>query len=261
MAISADDLCRDLRALGLDAGAALVVHVALRQIGWVAGGAASIIHALMVVLTPAGTLVMPTFSERLCDPAEWYDPPAPAGQVAIIRAEMQLFDPVRTPTQNMGAVAETFRTCPGVHRSHHPMQSLAAWGRGAEELTAGHELDWPLGPGSPLDRLCEMGGQVLLIGVGHNRNSTLHLAETRARHRRTITRRMPVARDGGGIDWVETDDVADDNGRLFPALGAAFEATGQVRVGAIGGAETRLMSQRALVDFAVTWFEDNLGAT
>jgi len=101
VAISADDLCRDLRALGLDAGAALVVHVALRQIGWVAGRAASIIHALMAVLTPAGTLVMPTFSERLCDPAEWYDPPAPAGQVAIIRAEMQPFDPVRTPTQNM----------------------------------------------------------------------------------------------------------------------------------------------------------------
>lgn len=260
VAIAADDLCRDLRALGLDAGAALVVHVSLGRIGRVAGGAASVIQALMAVLTPAGTLVMPTFTGQLSDPAEWRDPPAPSGQVAAIRADMQPFDPARTPTRNMGAVPEAFRVLPAVHRSHHPMQSLAAWGRGAEELTAGHALDWPLGPGSPLDRLCELGGQVLLIGVGHNRNSTLHLAETRARHRRVITRRMPVARDGGGVDWVEADDVADDHGRLFPALGAAFEASGQVRVGRIGGAEARLMSQRALVDFAVPWFEEALAA-
>jgi aminoglycoside 3-N-acetyltransferase len=261
VAITPDDLDRELRALGLDSGAALVVHVALGQMGWVAGGAASVIQALMAVLTPEGTLVMPTFSEQLSDPAEWRDPPAPTGQIAAIRAEMQPFDPARTPTRNMGAVPEAFRMLPGVHRSHHPMQSLAAWGRHAEELTADHGLDWPLGPDSPLGRLCESGGQVLLIGVGHDRNSTLHLAETRARHRRTTTRRVPVARHGGGVDWVETDDVADDNGRLFPALGAAFEATGQVRVGRIGGAETRLMSQRALVAFAVPWFETTLGGT
>ncbi len=259
--ITPDDLCRELRALGLDAGAALVVHVALGQIGRVAGGAASVIQALMAVLTPAGTLVMPTFSGQLSDPAEWRDPPAPAGEVAAIRAAMQPFDPARTPTRNMGAVPEAFRVLPGVHRSRHPMQSLAAWGRHAEALTANHGLDWPLGPDSPLDRLCDLGGQVLLIGVGHDRNSTLHLAETRARHRRTTTRRMPVARDGGGVDWIEIDDVADDHGHLFPALGAAFEAGGQVRLGQIGGAGTRLMSQRALVDFATPWFENTLGGT
>ncbi len=253
--ITADDLCRELRALGLDAGAALVVHVALSRIGRVAGGAASLIQALMAVLTPAGTLVMPTFTGQLSDPAEWCDPPAPAGKAAALRAGMQPFDPARTPTRNMGAVPEAFRLLPGVHRSRHPMQSLAAWGRGAAELTAGHAPDWPLGPDSPLGRLCEMGGQVLLIGVGHDRNSTLHLAETRARRRRVITRQMPVARPRGGVDWLEIDDVADDNGRLVPALGAAFEASGQVRIGRIGQAEARLMSQRALVDFAVPWFE------
>ncbi len=259
--VTPEDLRRDLRALGLDAGAALVVHVALGQMDWVAGGAASVIQALMAVLTPKGTLVMPTFSEQLSDPADWHDPPAPAGQVAALRADMQPFDPAHTPTRNMGAVPEAFRVFPGVHRSHHPLESLAAWGHHAEELTAGHGLDWPLGPDSPLGRLCELGGQVLLIGVGHDRNSTLHLAEIRARQRRAITRRVPVARDGGGVTWVEIDDVADDNGRLFPALGAAFEAAGQVRVGRIGGAETRLMSQRALVDFAVPWFERTLGGT
>ena len=243
--VTPDRLRADLRALGVAAGAALVVHASLRRIGWVVGGAESAIRALMDVLTPEGILVMPTFSGQLSDSAEWRDPPAP-------------FDPAHTPSHDMGAMAETFRNLPGVHRSAHPVQSLAAWGRGAEALVADHGLDWPLGPDSPLGRLCDLGGQVLLIGVGHNRNSTLHLAETRARHRRAITRQAPVARARGGVDWVAIDDVADDNGRLFPALGAAFEATGKIRVGQFGQAEARLMSQRALVEFAVPWFEEAL---
>ena len=243
--ISSDRLCRDLRALGVAAGAALVVHASLRRIGWVAGGAEGLIQALMAVLTPEGTLVMPAFSGQLTGPPGSRDRPQP-------------YDPARTPSQDMGAVAETFRRLPGVHRSAHPVQSLAAWGRHGSELVADHGLDWPLGPDSPLGRLCARGGQVLLIGVGHNRNSTLHLAETRARNRRVITRRVPVAGNSGTIDWIEIDDVADDNGRLFPALGAAFEATGGVRIGPLGQSEARLMSQRALVEFAVPWFEKAL---
>ena len=243
--ISSDRLCRDLRALGVAAGAALVVHASLRRIGWVAGGAEGLIQALMAVLTPEGTLVMPAFSGQLTGRAALGDRPQP-------------FDPARTPSQDMGAIAETFRRLPGVHRSAHPVQSLAAWGRQARELVADHGLDWPLGPDSPLGRLCARGGQVLLIGVGHNRNSTLHLAETQSRNRRRITRLLPVAGHSGTIDWTEIDDVADDNGRLFPALGAAFEATGGVRIGPLGRANARLMSQRALVEFAVPWFEKAL---
>ena len=243
--IAADDLCRDLRTLGVTAGAALVVHASLRRIGRVAGGADSVIRALMDMLTREGTLMMPAFSGQLSGPAELRNRPQP-------------FDPVRTPSQDMGAIAETFRKLPGVYRSNHPVQSLATWGRHAEELVADHGLDWPLGPDSPLGRLCERGGQVLLIGVGHNRNSTLHLAETRARQRRTITRRVPGGRDSAALEWVEIDDVADDNGRLFPAVGKAFEAAGGVRIGPLGQANARLMSQRALVEFAAPWFEEAL---
>jgi len=246
---AADDLSRDLRELGVAAGATLVVHASLRRIGRVAGGAESVIRALMDILTPEGTLMMPAFSGQLngpvSGPAESRDPPQP-------------FDPVQTPSQDMGAIAETFRKLPGVYRSNHPVQSLATWGGHAEELAADHGLDWPLGPDSPLGRLCARGGQVLLIGVGHNRNSTLHLAETRARSRRSITRRVPGGSDNAVAEWVEIDDVADDNGRLFPAVGKAFEAAGGVRIGPLGQAEARLMSQRALVEFATPWFEEAL---
>ena len=98
--IAADDLCRDLRTLGVAAGTALVVHASLRRIGRVAGGAEGVIRALMDMLTPEGALMMPAFSGQLSDPAESRNRP-------------QTFDPVRTPSQDMGAIAETFRNCPG----------------------------------------------------------------------------------------------------------------------------------------------------
>jgi len=109
------------------------------------------------------------------------------------------------------------------------MQSLAAVGPAADWLTQGQELDWPLGDHSPLGRLYRRDGKVLLIGVGYNRNSSLHLGEIRAAHRRTMKRRIPVA-VSAGVAWQEIDDVADDNGRLFPRVGEDFEATGQVMI-------------------------------
>jgi aminoglycoside 3-N-acetyltransferase len=252
-----ETLGRDLRALGVEPGMPLLVHAALGQIGWTVGGAESVIRALMDVLTPDGTLAMPSFSEQLSDPAGWSNPPVPQAWIEVIRAYMPAYDPLRTATRDMGRIAEAFRTWPDVKRSGHPTASLAAWGRHADEIVARHALDWPLGDETPMGAFYDLDGHVLLIGVGYNRNSSLHLAETRAKHLRTTRRTIPVAR-GNRVDWVEIKDVVDDESRLFPALGAAFEATGQVRIGPLGSADARLMSQRALVDFAVRWLDQAL---
>jgi aminoglycoside 3-N-acetyltransferase len=218
-----------------------------------------VIEALMEVLTPDGTLMMPAFSEQLSDPIQWRDFEVPDPWLDPIRRHMPPFDPRRTPTQDMGRIAEEFRTWPGVERSGHPIVSLAAWGRHKERLTAKHSLDWPLGEESPLGAFYELDGHILLLGVGHDRNSSLHLAETRATHRRTTRRRVPV-HGNGGVEWLEIMDVADDLGRLFPRLGADFEATGQARLGRVGSADSRLMPQRALADFATAWFDRELSS-
>jgi aminoglycoside 3-N-acetyltransferase len=247
-------LAADLRALGVAAGMTLITHSSLSRIGWVANGAEAVIWALMDVMGPTGTLVMPSFSGHHSDPADWTHPPVPKAWHNAIRDQMQPFDPARTQTRNMGQIPELFRTWPGVHRSNHPVMSLAFWGKDAETLASHHPIPWALGDESPMGQIYQRDGKVLLIGVGYDRNSSLHLAETRAHNRRTRVRRLPVAVDGQVV-WGDYPDVAADYGLLFPRIGADFDIAGPVVTGVVGAAESRLMPQRALVDFASAWLD------
>lgn len=245
-------LATDLRALGVEEGEVLLVHSSLSRLGWVAGGAQAVVLALLDTLGPDGTLVMPTHS-AFGEPSRWQHPPVPESWWQVIRDGSPAFDPALTPTRQMGAVVECFRHVPGVVRSDHPASSFAARGPHTERVTGGHELAFGLGEGSPLARLYELGARVLLLGVGHGNNTSLHLAEHRADPPVCETYRegAPVT-VAGERRWVTYDELAVDEDD-FEELGAAFDLTGAVRVGAVGAGEARLMPQRELVDFAVKW--------
>lgn len=244
-------LVEDLRALGLRSGNVVLVHSSLSSLGWVAGGPVAVIQALIDVATSSGTLVMPTHTGDNSDPAEWAHPAVPESWHQVIRNSMPAFDSAITPTRGMGSIPETFRSWPGVHRSNHPTSSFAAWGKKAKVITMKHSLDDSLGESSPLARIHELDGQVLLLGVGYNRNTSFHLAEYRVPAPIRVITGSAIINDGTRV-WQRYRDIDLDAGP-FPEIGAAFERAEHVQKAKVGSATTRLFSQRHAVDFAQQW--------
>jgi aminoglycoside 3-N-acetyltransferase len=227
-------------------------------LGYVISGAQSVILALEQVLGPHGTLVMPSHSAELSEPSYWQHPPVPAEWWPILREHMPPFLPDLTPTREMGVIAETFRKQDGTRRSQHPQDSFTARGPHAERITAEHTLAFGLGEQSPLARLYDLDGWILLLGVGHGNNTSLHLAEVRANFpgKKAERQGAPVLVDGIR-QWVQFDSLAWEDAD-FPQIGADFARdTGLERVGRVALAEARLLPQRALVDYAVKWMEQN----
>jgi len=188
-----ESLAADLRALGLPAGATVLVHTSLSAMGWVAGGPVAVVHALLDVLGPDGTLVVPTQSPGLSEPSSWSNPPVPAAWWPVIRDATPAYDPELTPPGGMGAVVEVVRHLPGFRRSDHPLLSFGAVGPAAASVLDPHPLAPALGDGSPLDRLAESGARTLLLGVGWDSATCLHLGEAapESRHPSSPEHRSP----------------------------------------------------------------------
>ncbi|WP_257299026.1 aminoglycoside N(3)-acetyltransferase [Haloarchaeobius sp. FL176] len=256
--ITVERLVSDLRELGLSAGDTVFVHSSLSALGWVCGGPAAVVDALQQTVSAEGTLVLPTFTGDYSDPGGWQDPPVPDEWEPTIRETMPAFRPGSTPCPRIGAIPNTFRSYPGVVRSDHPVVSFAAWGADAEAIVLPHPDDEPLGEGTPLARLYDHDASVLMLGTDYETATSCHLAEYRGEFpKEHETGGGPAIRDGERV-WLEFDDVALDTAD-FPAVGEAFERErpDAVAVEQVGVAESRLVDQRALVDFAASWFGEN----
>lgn len=250
-------LLRDFTNIGIKPGMNLLVHSSLSSIGWVCGGAVSVIQALEHILTQRGTLIMPAHSSDVSDPAHWGNPPVPESWWEIIRKETPVFDNGLTPTRGMGKIAESFRKQAGVRRSNHPSASFCAWGRNSDYLLQDTHFDYPQNDQSPLGRLYELDGYVLLIGVNFDKNTSFHLAEYKANYsgKRIVKDGFPLVINGVK-EWYEYEDIlyySDD----FIQIGKEFEVTNECMHGIIGKAKSLLFSQRTLIDFSVKWMEKN----
>ena len=155
--VTRDDLVRGLHEIGLQAGDLVQVHSSLSALGYVDGGAEAVVDALLEVAGPRGTIMVPTFNH----------------------GTVELYDSATTASTN-GAVTEAVRRRAGAKRSLHPTHPYAAIGPLAEELTAEHLELTTFDSRSPLGKLADRGGWVLLLGVGMDTNTAAHIGETLA---------------------------------------------------------------------------------
>jgi aminoglycoside 3-N-acetyltransferase len=202
--------------IGLRSGDAVVVHASLRAVGL---DADEVIDALLEAVGPDGLVVMPAFT---------YDNESYAPDL-----------PVRT-----GTLAEVFRRRPDARRSAHPTYSVAAAGSGAGELLEGHERAGATGTDSPLGRLAASGGHVLLLGVGHTANTTVHVGEFEA-----DAPYLDIPFDPG---WpTHGADRFPGCSRAFGAIERPLRERGAIRDGRVGRAVAQLVPGAAVIEATV----------
>ncbi|MGW7207908.1 aminoglycoside N(3)-acetyltransferase [Streptomyces sp. NPDC054837] len=235
-----------LRELGVRDGEALLVHSSLKSLGWVCGGPVAVVQGLLDAVGPDGTLVVPTQTGDLSDPALWGNPPVPEEWWDTIRASMPVYDPQVTPSRGVGVLPETVRTWPGALRSAHPQTSFAAIGRRARQITDGHATDCRLGEHSPLARLEDLDARVLLLGTGYDTCTSFHLAEYRVP--------SPLVKVGrpGPVGWETVTEVSITSDQ-FDELGHDFERDRPVVRGKVGAADARLFPVADAVSYAERW--------
>lgn len=221
--ISQREVVAQLQALGVRQGGVLVVHTSFRAVRPVEGGPRGLIEALRAALGPAGTLAMPSWTGD----------------------DSQPFDPATMPAgPDLGVVPDTFWRLPGVLRSSHPF-AFAAVGPQAERIVSGPLPLPPHIPGSPIGRVHELDGQVLLLGVGHDANTTVHLAELLAGVPYRVPKSITILREGrpARVEYGENDHCC----ARFAFLDDWLRERGLQAEGPVGYAHARLARARDVV--------------
>jgi aminoglycoside 3-N-acetyltransferase len=254
-------LIDQLRALGLPRGGIVLVHCGLRAVGPIDGGAEALLAALLDTVGENGTIVVPAQTPGNSLTSRAFRA-ATEGLSDEERdrhlAAMPGFDPASTPSQGMGAFAEAVRRHPAARRSGHPQTSFAAVGPAADAVTAVHDLDSHLGERSPLGTLYRLGATILMIGVGMDKCTALHLGEYRLSAPPPIMTFSCFVIENGRRHLRQFEAPGLDD-RDFPVLGVDLAAQPWARRGRLGSAQVHVLPLIAAVDHATMWFEKNRG--
>ena len=241
-ALGRSDVAAAIESLGVSAGDVLFVHSSLSSIGYVEGGADSVVDAFLDVLGAQGTLVVPAFILKRPDE------PSP------------VFDPRRDPS-GMGRIPEVVRTRPGARRSVHLIHSVAALGKHSDDMTATQGPSAWAADG-PFWRLHELDGRILMLGVPYLRCTYFHMIEqilqTPYRRWREIDARL--REPDGSLRPLPTRVFSPSPGFAgndFNKLGGVLEARGLVQVGPVGNAVARLFRARDAVAVGVAEYRDD----
>lgn len=242
--ISQQKLVDDLKKIGLQKGDSVLVHSSLSKIGFVEGGAATVLNALFEVVGEEGTLLFPSFPAK--------------GRNKTHLEEHPFFDIKNTPSQ-MGSITEYFRKLENVHRSFHPTDPICAKGPLAEYFTNSHfgQLT-PYNENSPFRKLCKKKGKILMLGTTLNGACTnLHTLED------AVNFKYPVY-DAIEFEVKMIDELGKEHKmktkvhnpdysakRNCDALKPMFEKEGVLVNGMVGEAKTMLIDAQKMLEVMI----------
>lgn len=240
---TSDHIASDLHALGLRSGDSVLTHSSFKSLG--KGGTPNdLISAIFRAVGPEGTAIFPTHTWATAFPES---PPT--------------FDVRTTSSALIGTVPEHARVLPGGVRSVHPTHSVIAFGANAGWVTEAHYDGGLCGIDSPYERLCRMPtgtGYILLLGVDHERNTSLHMPEELRNIPGALT--VPVMCPVTGYDGVERMRESRFHiwsRRRFMVIDEEADQLGIQRKGKVGEAECRLIDAEKLRDLAMERLSEN----
>jgi aminoglycoside 3-N-acetyltransferase len=254
-------IIKDLIQLGLGKGDVVFLHSSLRRIGYVEGGAATIIDAIIEVLGSSGTIIVPTFSLNKSIYKTCMD-------------KTYIFDPLTTGT-TIGIIPSTFLKYPDIYRSIHPTHSVSAIGKDAEYITEAHHLAPSIfGLDSPWDRLMKLDGKIFALGLKMGSNTFSHAFEDRMADKFPLTVRMKESyflkcrtRDGEIIEvpvtpfdpkLIKLRMDQENRGDLREYFWQDFNRAGILKVGKIGQATSWLASANEYYDHLAALMKDGI---
>ncbi|WP_075876755.1 aminoglycoside N(3)-acetyltransferase [Merdibacter massiliensis] len=203
--LTKEELIKELRLIGLSRGMVLLVEVDSERLPYVVGGEQALIEALMEIVGYEGTIITPAFTPELLDPASVENCPFPYDSWEEIRRNALPYHPkLSIPAQGDPFVQQFLRN-DGVVRSNHPLYSFAAWGKYAKVICRRHPLHFALNEESPLGRLEELNGYVLLLGSSFEQASIHALAKYRSHFLPVCIRRLPLEKNTS-LFWKDVLD-------------------------------------------------------
>jgi len=243
MSVTRSQFARAVRSLGVSAGDLMIAHSSFRSFSpdlppdqRVEGGPEAIAEALLDVVSPGGSVFVPTFNY---------------GNDA--------WHPKTSPSYD-GIITEMFRKLPGAIRSNHPTHALAGFGPAAEEILRGHDRVHAFAAESPCWRLWERDAWVLLIGVSHESNSMAHVAEEWLKMPYLDRRRAAnVVQVDGSIEQVILRRPGCSDA-WAAVLDPPLRAMGAIRQTAVGQSKMMLMRARDVVSATIGLLEKNRAA-
>ena len=238
--------------LGIKQGDTLLVHASLSSLGYVVGGAEALFLALREVIGKEGTIVVPSQTVEISDPATWQYPPVPVEWHDVIRSSMPAYSRNLSYSKGMGAFSQFIGILLDSIRSNHPMYSFTAIGEKASEIIGQDSFDFPFGDKSPLGRMYSIGAKVLMIGTDFETNTSLHLAENRL-NREVIQERSKILTEHGE-KWIAFKNIELDIYDDYLEIQKNFMDQNTVNHISINESNVYLFDMKECVDFAQRYY-------